>query len=78
MFRGVPLVLLWCSVGIPGCSADVPGCSVIPPPFQVVPLFRCSVFRRSWFYSMPTFYVINTIEKKDTDFDAIYVKQELN
>ena len=43
LFRGVPLVLHWCSVGILGCSEWF---SVVPPLFRGVLLFRrCSVFR---------------------------------
>ena len=56
LFRGVPLMLRWYSVGILGCFAGAPGNVKL---FRGVPLFRrcfvfhCSVFRRSWFYSVP-------------------------
>ena len=56
LFRGVPLMLRWYSVGILGCFAGALGNVKL---FRGVPLFRrcfvfrCSVFRRSWFYSVP-------------------------
>ena len=44
LFRGVPFVLRWCSIGVPGRSAGVPECSVVPLLFRGVPLFRrCSI-----------------------------------
>ena len=47
LFPGVALVSCWCSAGILGCILRL---------FWGVPLFRrCSVFRRSWFYSMRTY-----------------------
>ena len=52
LFGGVSVVLRWLSVGILGSTIG----SLL---FRGVPLFRrcfvfrCSVFRRSWFYSMP-------------------------
>ena len=55
LFRGVPLVLHWYSVGILGCSEWF---SVVPPLFRGVLLFhRCSVFRCSVFRHFPGFIV---------------------
>ena len=61
MFRVVPLMLRW-------CSADIPEYSVVPPQsmgvllFRRCSVFRCSVFRRSWSYSMSLKACFYTIE----------------
>ena len=72
-FCGVPLsgipplfwystVVLWCSGYSAGVPRSVVPCSGVVPPFHGCSMFCRSVFRCSWFYSMPFLRCISTFE----------------